>query len=151
MSILIKNMERPAGCFHCRFMTKCGMCKGLSDSCILSDDAPSYDHPEKIHLNRPAWCPLVEIPEKHRADDKMLEEAGLSCNRKTFVYTSTLCWTCRNAVPNPETGAGCPWSEKQTPVDGWRAEETVVISRAGGYTYSSSSFLVVDCPLFAEG
>lgn len=77
MPILIKNMDMPAGCFHCPFMTKCGRCEGLPDYCLLSVYAPVYDEPEEIPLNRPTWCPLVYIPEKHRTDDKMLEEAGL--------------------------------------------------------------------------
>ena len=46
----------------------------------------------------------------------------------------TLCWTCARAH------RGCSWSENQMPVEGWRAEPTVL---CGGI----DSFLVLECPL----
>ena len=33
-------------------------------------------------------------------------------------HQETLCWTCENSVPNPETGKGCSWSRKLIPVEG---------------------------------
>lgn len=44
-----------------------------------------------------------------------------------------LCWTCRNAVPNPETGQGCEWSRSLKPVPGWKA---TVSAKAFGTSWS---------------
>lgn len=38
------------------------------------------------------------------------------------------CWTCRNAVPNPETGRGCEWSRGLQPVPGWKATQVTKVS-----------------------
>lgn len=64
--------------FQCRDMLmpeNCHVCVGgYGGFCFLApaeNDGVCPDH------GRPAWCPLVYIPEKHRTDDKMLEEAGL--------------------------------------------------------------------------
>ena len=51
----------------------------------------------------------------------------------------TLCWDCANAT-NPDV---CPWANAQ-PVDGWKAEETVV----GNHSLRYDSFQVKECPLF---
>lgn len=47
--IVIKNMDMPANCFECRFehMGWCGACEG--------------NLPKVQSLDRPHWCPLVEI------------------------------------------------------------------------------------------
>lgn len=73
----------------------------------------------------------------------------------------TLCWCCANAVPSPETGAGCSWSRREhTPVPGWVAERRDIpryytLRRSGGVTYTSAgmeeSYRVISCPEFKEG
>ena len=66
MAVLIRDMQMPESCHVC--------VGGYGGFCFMApaeSDGVCPDH------DRPAWCPLVEIPEKHRTDDKMLEEAGL--------------------------------------------------------------------------
>ena len=50
----------------------------------------------------------------------------------------TLCWDCDNACAK-----GCSWAAEAVPVDGWKAEETVVDKGRVG-----RSFMVYDCPQF---
>ena len=57
----------------------------------------------------------------------------------------TLCWTCKNAVPDGEHG--CRWSQHLEPVDGWTATETRVYSKTNlGDTTYKESYYVIDCP-----
>ena len=63
---------------------------------------------------------------------------------------STICWDCINAVPNPETGAGCNWSRKLEPVDGWEAEKNEIIHYYGTTFSSVETCRVIKCPLFKE-
>ena len=67
----------------------------------------------------------------------------------------TLCWHCRNAVPNPETGAGCSWSRKEhAPVPGWTAERRdVQIQKDSRRRVNGDleSYRVLACPEFEEG
>lgn len=67
-----------------------------------------------------------------------------------FKKKHTLCWDCANSVPNPETGKGCRWSVLYKPVDGWEAQETVIISRPDRTVGDCriKSFKVISCPEF---
>ena len=61
----------------------------------------------------------------------------------------SLCWFCRNAVPSPETGAGCSWSSRaHTPVEGWEAERRDLKMFHKGQV---ESYRVLPCPEFQEG
>ena len=51
----------------------------------------------------------------------------------------TLCWTCRNAVPNLDGSRGCSWSKELKPVEGWTARKT-------HFRYGKFGFLVKKCP-----
>ena len=51
----------------------------------------------------------------------------------------SLCWRCKNCF------GGCSWSESFEPVEGWRAERTIIQH----FNTETPSFLVRDCPLFA--
>ncbi len=63
--------------------------------------------------------------------------------------TMSLCWFCRNAVPSPETGAGCSWSRRaHTPVEGWEAERRDLKMFHKGQV---ESYRVLACPEFQEG
>lgn len=68
---------------------------------------------------------------------------------------ATLCWLCRNAVPSPETGAGCSWSRKpHTPVPGWEAERRDLYGYASKGSWKAGvteSYRVLSCPEFQEG
>ena len=51
----------------------------------------------------------------------------------------SLCWRCKNCF------GGCSWAESFEPVEGWRAERTIIQH----FNTETPSFLVRDCPLFA--
>lgn len=65
------------------------------------------------------------------------------------MVRDTLCWKCKNA-----TTAGCSWSDKFIPVEGWDATPTYL---KRGYTLKGekkefeSSYIVHSCPLFERG
>lgn len=74
--------------------------------------------------------------------------------RKARTYAGrpaavSLCWYCRNAVPSPETGAGCSWSERpHEPVKGWIAERRDLLIQKDD---RMESYRVLACPEFEEG
>ena len=57
MSVLIKGMEMPETCEECTYQTK-GACfaSGVNKGTITI---------RRMGKDRPDWCPLVELPEKH--------------------------------------------------------------------------------------
>lgn len=80
--------------------------------------------------------------------------------RKARTYAGrpaavSLCWYCRNAVPSPETGAGCSWSERpHEPVRGWVAERRDLQIQKEGRRHQTcgvESYRVLACPEFEEG
>lgn len=53
MSVLVKGMKMPENCLECRMTTDTGFCSAMpKEFCGYADD----------ELNRPKWCPLVELP-----------------------------------------------------------------------------------------
>ena len=76
MSVLVKGMKMPENCWECRMTTDAGFCSAMpKEFCGYADD----------ELNRPKWCPLVELPEKHgdlidRNDLKKEYAMGFDCN-----------------------------------------------------------------------
>ena len=58
--------------------------------------------------------------------------------RSNFQMHKTLCWHCKNAVP--EGKYGCSWSRDFKPVKGWNVLPP--LSRVKG------SYRVIECPLF---
>lgn len=65
------------------------------------------------------------------------------------------CWGCANAVPDPASGAGCSWSADGEPVDGWDAEPVYIrnVTRANGtdYRYRTPSYRIRSCPAYRPG
>lgn len=60
-------------------------------------------------------------------------------------HVETLCWSCKNAVPNSQYG--CCWSRSLQPVDGWDAMPTVsYYSNGDKYRYKTPSYKVISCP-----
>lgn len=49
--------------------------------------------------------------------------------------TTNICFDCKKAV------GGCSWSEKFEPVEGWKAEPSII----AGYI---ESYYITECPLF---
>ena len=68
MAVLIKGMEMPANCLQCRLMWD-GWCYALPETATQSEVINEIDRPE--------WCPLVEIKSRTKPDYKLLEEAGM--------------------------------------------------------------------------
>jgi hypothetical protein len=60
----------------------------------------------------------------------------------------TLCWHCKNAVPNRYGTRGCSWSIHKVPVKGWDAEPTTLRFYEG---HTIKSYKVKSCPNFEEG
>lgn len=73
-----------------------------------------------------------------------------NCNMKKLIKSGkiTLCWACRNAVPDRRGEKGCNWSRKKKPVDGWEATPTECRVTRG---LTVPSFHVKSCPEFVEG
>ena len=66
----------------------------------------------------------------------------------------SLCWECRNAVPNIEKLQGCSWSIFFIPVKGWDADPTIVkngLREDGVVIPPARSYYVKDCPYFEKG
>jgi hypothetical protein len=68
-----------------------------------------------------------------------------------FHKKETICVNCVNAVPNPDTGAGCSWSRSFEPVEGWTAKKTLIVNRE--FTENEEectipSYRVDACPMF---
>ena len=65
------------------------------------------------------------------------------------------CWGCANAVPDPASGAGCSWSADGEPVSGWDAEPVFIrnVTRANGtdYRYRTPSYRIRRCPAYRPG
>lgn len=68
-------------------------------------------------------------------------------------WNMSLCWFCENAVPCPDTGAGCSWtSQAHTPVEGWKAERRDLnMGYKSGDRRTEESYRVLACPDFKEG
>lgn len=60
-------------------------------------------------------------------------------NKYTVKEHQTLCWTCRNAVPDKDWIYGCSWSRRLKPVEGWVAERTTKKP-------DLQSWKVIECP-----
>ena len=61
----------------------------------------------------------------------------------------SLCWCCKNAVPDKDGLAGCEWSLYSQPVPGWKIGARAEFTKGDGtkaYTYK-----VVRCPKFERG
>lgn len=69
-----------------------------------------------------------------------------------FQKRETICINCENAVPNTSNGKGCSWSRWFKPVEGWKAEPTIVLGaeRPDGSFEEIPSYRVDYCPMFAS-
>lgn len=59
----------------------------------------------------------------------------------------TICWDCKKAT----NGDLCPWAENFTPVEGWEATPTRIISAYNPEGNGITSYCVHKCPLFERG
>lgn len=68
----------------------------------------------------------------------------------------SICWNCKNSVPNSEGTTGCEWSLELTPVPGWEAIEGTISTSyrdsTGKLHYKKMpTYRVIQCPRFKEG
>ena len=57
MSVLIRGMKMPNNCETCEYQTK--------GACFASGVNKGIITIRRMDKERPDWCPLVELPEKH--------------------------------------------------------------------------------------
>ena len=69
--------------------------------------------------------------------------------------SNTLCWRCKNAVPNMEKTCGCSWSRDFIPVESWEAIETSIYcqrwdnrTKTRDASIGTKSYIVISCPEF---
>lgn len=81
-----------------------------------------------------------------------------SCGCASKNKAGTLCWTCVNAVPRRERVGkrgygeyitGCNWSINLKPVEGWKAEPTM-LRNACTNEHNVPSFNVIECPMYVK-
>ncbi|MBQ1434221.1 MAG: hypothetical protein IIZ09_14095 [Ruminococcus sp.] len=68
---------------------------------------------------------------------------------QTHQPMESLCWCCKNAVPDRDGVNGCEWSLYSQPVPGWKVSSKKAFARSDGkqaYTYK-----VERCPKFERG
>ena len=69
MSVIIPNMNMPMSCLACplaREMFGCLVCVGFFKDNLTGRRVYKSDLKESdTDFNRPAWCPLVPLPEGH--------------------------------------------------------------------------------------
>ena len=122
MSILIKDIEMPAGCHECilyehQKYTGLPFCKAVGKRLVDDYKTRSYD-------GKPDWCPLVELPETHgdlidRDAMKKDYRMGNDCNKCETNWKS------------------CQYDQIYTKMDfcGWLDDVNVVIEAEGeGWT-----------------
>lgn len=74
--------------------------------------------------------------------------------RKKKYAEDSLCWECKNAVPNFDKLQGCSWSIFFVPVKGWDAIPTIVNNGYDKYHVlmpPTRSYHVNSCPYFEKG
>lgn len=87
---------------------------------------------ERLKSGWPLERVLSPVPEKYT-------------RKKAAHHTkNSLCWSCKNAVPNHLKGIGCEWSREYKPVPGWKAEMRERTNLKGSY-------FVFKCPRFEKG
>lgn len=81
---------------------------------------------------------------KCSAGERREERDRMPIKRRDNAVAS-LCWDCKNAVP--QGGHGCSWSERFEPVPGWGAERRDI--RTGPKKEGTTeSYFVYRCPEF---
>ena len=72
MSVLVKGMEMPDSCNNCPCSKNLVWCFSVAKQGV--SEPRCVDH---LGLERPDWCPLVEIPERH---GRLIDANELSSN-----------------------------------------------------------------------
>jgi len=100
------------------------------------------EHREKLRRQKRSWWASLSQAEKDEINEKKRQaywEARRVCPSNIKNNTKqTLCWDCQRAVKE------CPWSANFEPVEGWDAEETLIMAEYRPL----KSYHVKACPLF---
>lgn len=101
-------------------------------------------------------CIICAEPAEPRGDKGFWSKCSLCREReerqrrkeRKEKRTWSLCWECKNAVPDAYGQRGCSWSRHRLPVDGWEAKET---SLKIMQEVRIKSYVVRKCPKFEKG
>lgn len=99
------------------------------------------EKPAEPRGERGYWSKCSECREKAK-------KAKRAADEKSNKQKQSLCWFCRNAVPDDKGKQGCNWSRNKLPVDGWDAIPTKLKVAAH---MTVPSYHVKTCPEFVEG
>lgn len=77
------------------------------------------------------------------------KEINLQHPGQAHLPTESLCWCCKNAVPDKECTRGCDWSIKGKPIDGWEVTEASTFVMSDGR--QGRTYKVARCPKFERG
>lgn len=70
---------------------------------------------------------------------------------KTKSHKDTLCWYCKNSVPDKSGKVGCNWSRFLLPLPGWDAEKVTINNMYNHRKCVRKSYIVKGCPEFVRG
>lgn len=83
MSILLKGIEMPDCCMNCPLSVSvnfglvcCPTSTILPDSKLFDDDGNA--------LEKPSWCPIIEVPKGAKVKIELEEDAVLECDAVRF-------------------------------------------------------------------
>lgn len=102
----------------------------------------------KAQRRRMHLCTECGAPTEMKSDGSFFPMCEDCRDKKRDVIQGTLCWKCRNAVPDLDGETGCRWSRYKKPVNGWEATPTR-LKVMGDKTVQS--YFVRECPEFKEG
>lgn len=80
MSILIKGMDKPKGCWLCTFQIVDS--EGGANGCVLDHSIQSADWDEDAIDD----CPIIEIPEDNYIVQNLLREIEYEVHKDEFDY-----------------------------------------------------------------
>lgn len=99
------------------------------------------------------WCKILNLEyamilSRYRKGCRPPELFRLKKPVKTG--TPTLCWSCKNAVPDGTFG--CKWSEELMPVEGWTATKTILNNfyPANSKKKYMISYCISGCPQYIQ-
>lgn len=101
MSVIIPNMNMPMSCLACplaREMFGCLVCVGFFKDNLIGRRVYKSDLKESdTDFNRPAWCPLVPLPEGH-------ENLTSRSNLRDAILKDAIKTAIDNDIPSLSSG-----------------------------------------------
>ena len=94
------------------------------------------------------YCTECGEPAEQTETGKYYALCSKCREKQRTTQKGTLCWRCKNSVPDVYGRRGCNWSRYKLPVEGWTAKETRLRTLPDTYV---TSYHVYSCPEFSEG